>query len=246
MAAPPQTSTRPGRSMRFPRRFDNHLPTARALAHIPSKENENSLQAVADEISHPSSLGDPSPATTSVDENCGSRVACDKSPLDGSAPVMTNADRFGVHCVFDRRPLYDPLQSRYWDVHSLEPTDPSSDCRPGASPNQSPPHPDMQTTPYYHPFSNPSAAAMMVAYHLGNHVQPAQRVTQFARILGSMGSDLNPLDLSDFDGFLEQKKLDTYLATAPENAFRCEDGCLESSDRIRPPLIDWDRFYVNS
>jgi len=97
---------------------------------------------------------------------------------------------------------------------------------------------DTQNTPYYHPFSNPSAAAMMVAHHSGTSVQSVQKTTQIAHILGSLGSDLNALDLGNFNATLEHKKLDAYLANVPasEDIFHREDGWMESSVRIRMPL----------
>jgi hypothetical protein len=85
----------------------------------------------------------------------------------------------------------------------------------------------MQTMPYYHPFSNPSAAAVMVAFHSGTPMLSEQRITQIAHILGSLGSDLNPVDLANFDAALEQKKLDAYLANASKTAFRHKDGWIE-------------------
>lgn len=97
---------------------------------------------------------------------------------------------------------------------------------------------DIQNTPYYHPFSNPSAAAMMVAHHSGTSVQSVQKTTQIAHILGSLGSDLNALDLGNFNATLEHKKLDAYLASVPagEDIFHREDGWTESSVWIRMPL----------
>jgi Plavaka transposase len=223
VAAPPQTSTRSGRSVRFPRRFDDYLPVMRtALAHIPSKEslNRNPPQAIGTDLDPTDPLDVPSPGTT------GPHMACDDS-LDDSAPVTTtDADCFGVFRVYGRKPLFDPLPS-------LEPTDSRSDCRPGTAPNQGPAH---QIEPYYHPFSNPSAAAMMVAHHSGTSVQSLQQTTQNARILGSLGSDLNPIDLINFDATRENKKLDAYLAGTSESTFRREDGWVESSVRIRMPL----------
>jgi hypothetical protein len=77
---------------------------------------------------------------------------------------------------------------------------------------------------------------MMVAHHSGTPMLSVQKTTEIARILGSLGSDLNPVDLSNFDAALEHKKLDAYLASAPEGVFHHEDGWLESSVRIRLPL----------
>jgi hypothetical protein len=94
----------------------------------------------------------------------------------------------------------------------------------------------VEATPYYHPFSNPSAAAMMVAHHSGTVVKSAQQTTEMAHILGSLGSDLDPLDLSNFNAALENKKLDAYLDEVPANTFCREDGWLDSSVRIRLPL----------
>jgi hypothetical protein len=57
-----------------------------------------------------------------------------------------------------------------------------------------------------------------------------------AHILGSLGSDLCPSELSNFSAALENKKLDDYLASSAESTFHHEDGWLESSVRIRLPL----------
>jgi hypothetical protein len=95
----------------------------------------------------------------------------------------------------------------------------------------------MQTTaPYYHPFSNPSAAAMMAAHYSGTPLQSAQKTTLIAHNLGCLGSDLNPSDLCNFDIARETKRLDSYLASASETAFHREYGWIQSSVRIRLPL----------
>jgi hypothetical protein len=92
------------------------------------------------------------------------------------------------------------------------------------------------TAPYYHPFSNPSAAAMMVAHYLGGPTQSLQQTTQIARILAGLGSDLSASDLGNFNPAVENRKLDAYLTSASESAFQSEDGWLESSVKIRLPL----------
>ena len=178
-------------------------------------------------------LGDPGPSpTSSMDENSGSHMACDdgsqaRTPPDDSAPITTTADRFGIYRVYTRKPTYDPSDCGI------------SDSQPGTCRNQglAPPRPEAQaSTPYYHPFSNPTAAAMMVAHHLGGPVQSEQKTDQIARILASLGSELNHLDLSNFKTAVEHKKLDAYLANAPESMFHREDGWQESSVKIRLPL----------
>lgn len=81
---------------------------------------------------------------------------------------------------------------------------------------------------------------MMVAHHSGTHLQFAQQIALTARILGSLGSDLNILDLGNFDAALENRKLDAYLASAPESVF---------PPSIAPPADDndedWESYYVN-
>jgi Plavaka transposase len=245
VAPPPQTSTRSGRSVRFPRRFDDFLPGMRtaALAHIPSKDNQNPPQVIESEdpMSHPASQADSNPAT-GADGESQSHVASDESPAPINAPetLTTNLDSFGVYRVYSRKPLHDPLQCNgsniNYDTHTPDPAETRSDCQMRTAPNQGPPHPEKQIKPYFHPFSNLSAAAMMVAHHLGTPLQSLQQTTQNARILGSLGSDLNPLDLINFDAARENKKLDAYLASTSESTFRREDGWVESSVRIRMPL----------
>jgi Plavaka transposase len=221
--------------VRFPQQFDDYLPTTRtALAHIPSKERRNPPQVIVDPISHPHSMDISSPAITGIDENHMTCDDADESPLDDSAPETNNADCFGIYRMYARKPLRDPLQRT--DPNMPCDTLPSSECRPAIVPNQGPPHLDLETMPYYHPFSNPSAAAMMVAHHSGALVQSLQQTTQIAHILGSLGSDLSPLDLSNFDATVENRKIDAYLTSTPENVFQREDGWLESSVQIRLPL----------
>jgi hypothetical protein len=244
VAAPKQTSTRSGRGVRIPRRFDDYLPpwmqtATRALAHIPSEEYRR--QAIVDPMAQSDALGIPSPAT-GIEEDPRSQATGDKSPLDHSESLTTNAS---VCRVYARKPLQDPLRpnTRRSDAHALDPAESSSDFRPRTAPNQGSFHSDIQTSgtaPYYHPFSNPSAAVMMVAYHSGTRLQFAQQITLIARLLGSLGSDLNTLDLGNFDAALEDKKLYAYLASAPKSVFppsiaRPADG----NDEY------WESFYVN-
>lgn len=175
-------------------------------------------------MSYPASLGDRGPATGTGTRE--SSTARDEYPHDNSAPIETDADSFGIYRVYSRKPIYHPIPCHDVPGHQL-----------GKSLNHGSFHTDIQTTaPYYHPFSNPSAAAMMAAHHSGTPLQSAQKTALIAHILGSLGSDLNALDLSNFDIAQEHRKLDAHLACMPENAFHREDGWLESSVRIRLPL----------
>jgi hypothetical protein len=90
--------------------------------------------------------------------------------------------------------------------------------------------------PYYYPFSNPTAAAMMVTHHLGTPIQSAEKTTAIAHTLACLGSDLSILDLGNFDTAVENRKLDAHLASMSDSMFHREDGWLESSVRIRLPL----------
>jgi hypothetical protein len=223
---PPQTSTRSGRTVRFPRRFDDYLPGMRteALAHIPSKEtfNRNPPQSISDQLD---ALGMPSP-TAGVEETSGSQATSTRndseSPLDDLEGLRTDTDCFGVYRVYARKPLYSLSQFSSPDTHHVT--------------QSGPPDLDTLTTPYYHPFSNPSAAAMMVIHHLGSSTLSLQRTSDIAHILGGLGSDLSLLDLTNFNAAVENRKLDAYLTSAPENMFQREDGWQESSVRIRLPL----------
>ncbi len=234
---PPPTgnSTRSGRTVRFPRRFDDYLPAVRtALAHIPSKENQNPPQASEDPISHPESFGNHGLAT-GVQTGSASHTPNDGSLREDLAPITTDIDNFGVYRVYARTPICDPLQCS--DARPQAPGDFSSDSRQETACNRGPINPNMQATaPYYHPFSNPSAATMMAAHYSGTPLQSAQKTTLFAHILGSLGSDLDPSDLCNFNITRENKRLDSYLTSASETAFQSEDGWLESSVKIRLPL----------
>src|SRR5260370_19006814 len=94
----------------------------------------------------------------------------------------------------------------------------------------------MQATSYYCPFSSLLAMAMMVAHHLGGPVQSNDKTTKFMHTLGSLGFNLNPVDLCNFNATLENRKLDTYLTGMPDSTFPHKDGWLESSVQIRLPL----------
>lgn len=207
--------------MRFPRRFNDFLPVTRtALAHIPSKENRNAPRTTVESISQ---LG---PDLDSLGGESGSEATAssDDSSLDHSDSLVTsNTNCFGIYRIYTRKPVYDPLQN---SIHE----------RSAPLAGEGPPHSDMQTMPYYHPFSNPSAAAMMVAHHSGTPLQSIQKTTSIAHILGSLGEDLDPLDLCNFNATLENKKLDSYLTSASGTAFNHEDGWKESSVRFRLPL----------
>ncbi len=67
-------------------------------------------------------------------------------------------------------------------------------------------------------------------------MQSNDKTTKFTHTLGSLGFDLNPVDLCNFDATLENRKLNTYLAGALDSTFPHKDGWLESSVRIRLPL----------
>jgi hypothetical protein len=206
--------------------MDNFLPVMRtALAHIPSKEPS---RVIPDPVSHPISESLVSPRLPDAVEDTSAEsihVAADESHPNHIDSVTMNADRFGTYRVYARKPLAQgPVLVE------------DSDRQPASNLGSS--LTDVQTsgTPYYHPFSNPSAAAMMVAHHCGSVVQSVHHTTQLAHILGSLGSDLNPSDLGSFSAALENKKLDAVLASEAQNTFHLGDGWAESSVRIRLPL----------
>jgi hypothetical protein len=190
-----------------------------ALAHVPSKEKQSRPQTTAVLMSHPgaNSLGDPSLGT----DDSGSQTASDDSSLDQT--VTTDPDSFGIYRVYAWKPLREPSTlNTHCDAHT---EDSSLSSNHG-------PETGMQTTPYYYPFSNPSAAAIMVGHYSGGPVLSKDKMTKLARTLGSLGFDLDPVDLCNFDTALETRKLDTYLTSALESTLPREDGWLESSVRI--------------
>lgn len=214
-ADPPQTSTRSGRTVRFPQRFDDYLPVMRtALAHIPSKENRYPSQAQAGPDSE--SLGIVNPDIGIENSQAGSLATQARAGNEFDS-LTTNADRFGIYRVYARKPL-----------HNSEPLQSNSDHRPETAADLG--------FPYYHPFSNPAAAAMMVAYYSGAPVQSVNKTDQTALLLGSLWPDINPSDLCNFSAAVEKKRLNDYLTSASESSFQHEDGWLESSVRIRLPL----------
>jgi hypothetical protein len=217
---PPQTSTRSGRSVRFPGRYRDFLPVTRtALAHVPSKEKQPAPREVI--ISRPGS-----PAVSSL---AGSDEEVPPDDPGLLATITTTADCFGLYRVYARKPLQSNNANTRNDTTS-------SDSRPGRAPNQGSLAVESEDKPYYFPFSSPSAAAMMVTHHLGTSVQSVEKTTQIASILGSLGSDLDPLDLLNFSATVENRKLDDHLANAAESTFHREDGWLNTSVRIRLPL----------
>src|SRR5258708_10778736 len=80
VAPPPQTYTQSGRSVRFPRCFNNFLPEMRTAApvHIPSKDTVNPLQVIENPMSHPTSLENTNSAN-GIEEESRSHVASDES-----------------------------------------------------------------------------------------------------------------------------------------------------------------------
>jgi len=144
---------------------------------------------------------------------------------------MTDADNFGIYWVYAQMPIHEPSQQST-DTGSPNTnfdSQANNNCRPGTAPNQGSLHLD---TPYYHLFSNPLAAAMMLVLHSGISVQSLRQTTQITCILRGLGSDLNPLDLSNFDAAVKNRKLDAYLTNATEAVFHCKDGWQESLVRI--------------
>ena len=127
-----------------------------------------------DLMSHPnfSEVPTSSPAT-SIDNNPISHTAGDNSPFDeAQAPTLTtNTDIFGIYWVYAWKPIHKPLQQSStntgFDMQS------NTNSQLGTAPNQEPLHMDMQTTDmlYYHPFSSPLAAAVMLAHYSGVSVQ---------------------------------------------------------------------------
>jgi hypothetical protein len=223
---PPLTSTRSGRSVRFPGRYRDYLPMTRtALAHVPSKERPIPPPAVE------TSTADASDTSSPVATDLGSQL-----DDQGLGEITTDADCFGIYRVYARKPVYSPLPYDDVNVHTDSPS-PDGQLE-GPEPSSTflgPPHLE-QTGPYFHPFSNPSAAAVMVAHHSGSLTQSLGQTTRIAHILGSLGSDLDPDDLLAFDATLENRKLAAYLASPPDTMSPREDGWSKSSVRIRLPL----------
>ena len=140
---------------------------------------------------------------------------------------MTDSDHFGVYYVYPRKPLRDPSQTS--DPNALY--DDLSGSHSNI-PNQGPLHSNVQNLLYYHPFSNPSAAAMMALHHLGGPTLSCQQIICIAHTLGDLYSDLSDQDLRNFSATVETRRLDACIASTLENVFQHEDGWLESSVQI--------------
>ena len=108
---------------------------------------------------------------TGKEDHLGSQATGDESSAGHSESLTTDADCFGVYRVYARKPTQDPSQSSGPNTPRDVQSNPDADRCPGTVPAQGPLHLDAETTPYYRPFSNPSAAAMMVSHHLGGHMQ---------------------------------------------------------------------------
>jgi hypothetical protein len=197
-----------------------------ALAHIPSKENRNPPQAIVEPMSQPGALGISSP-TAGIEEDSCSQDTSNDSPIDHSVSLTTNADSFDVYRVYARKPVHYLSQCSNPDPHCDNQSS-SSDSRPGTAPNQGPPHLDMQTKPYYHPFSNPSAAAMMVIHHLGTSTRSIQQTNEMANIMVGLDTDFSLSNLGKFNAAVEYRQLDAYLSSMSGSTFQHEDGWLES------------------
>ena len=237
--APPQTSTRSGRSVRFPGRYRDYLPATRTpLAHIPSKENRIPPQTIESSNNDFDALDvSVTLPTPDVNENMGSPLASGGSVVNGLALEATGPDCFGVYRVYSRKPLpalRDPLQN---DNQNMPSDASGSELTPETvSMIQGPLRSEIETMPYFHPFSSPSAAALMLAHHSGAPTQSLGQTTQLAHILGSLGSDLNHIDLLNFDAARENRRIDDYIASTSDNIFQREDGWQESTVQIRLPF----------
>ena len=204
--------------------------------HIPSKEIRNPPRAVVEPSSN-DGLDSQDVATLGARvevEDSESQTTGDESSPAHSDSLTTHTDHFGVYRVYARKPLRVPLQSS--DPPDLYPLCDDLSSSHSQVPNQGPLRSSTQPVPYYLPFSNPSAAAMMVIHHLGGPTQSRQQSTHISSILGDLYSDLSDLDLRNFNTTTETRRLDAYIAGASESAFQHEDGWTESSVRIRLPL----------
>ncbi|KAI0250793.1 hypothetical protein BJV78DRAFT_1353455 [Lactifluus subvellereus] len=105
------TPRRSGRSVRFPRRFDDHLPATRTpLAHVPSKETRGLPWEAVGAVSHPGTGDAPSPSA-GIGPAAGCDADRDGSPAAPSISVETDSHHFGISRVFPQEPLRDPQET---------------------------------------------------------------------------------------------------------------------------------------
>src|SRR5882762_341639 len=169
----------------------------RALAHIPSKENLQ--QAIAEDLTtHQDSLSVPSPFT-GIEDDSGSQGLAG----DDSGSLTTNPDAFGTYRVYAQEPITFP--SEPGTLNTICDMESTSSYRPaGVILNQGALRTETEIRPYFHPFSNPSAAAMMVGHHSGtSSIFSVHQTNRIAHLLGRLGSDINPMDLNNFDATRE-------------------------------------------
>ena len=126
--------------------------------------------------------------STATALDTSSPVAIDlESQLDDQT-TTSDPKCFGIYWVYAQKPVYAPLLYDNLNMGSHSPI--LNDTPETLSVIQSFPHLDEPTEPYFHPFSNPLAAVMMIAHHSGALTQSLGQTTRIAHILESLGSDL--------------------------------------------------------
>ncbi|KAI0258587.1 hypothetical protein BC834DRAFT_1045792 [Gloeopeniophorella convolvens] len=220
---PPPPTTRSGRTPRFPARFDDFLPNARTpLAHIPT------VAPRAD----PRNIPPPAPSSPApIDEDLHE----EQVPEAPRTSVSTAIDDFGLFRMYPQQPLVIPEQ----DISSRTLYNAP---RPPKVLNEA-------NFPYYYPFSNPAAAATMVSHHSGSHVKSARETQRHARLLGSLGVDLDPADLDNFVYDRKTALLKDHIARP--KVFLAEDGWHTAAaefpvpaDGVKAPESNTPRFSV--
>ena len=212
---PQLPTSRSGRTIRFPRHYEDFLPTIPTpLAHIPSAHHAN---VPADPID--ASVTPPAASELDTDE-----------PLQQSGPYETDPNAMGVFRRYPTLPTLDPertttlrtlCEGSAFDTNPVSLSDsvlPTIDLMDGADP--------------WAPFSNYSSALMMSWHYSGSTTKTLADINHLAFSL--CDSNFRPTEFDDFSSEKENERIDSFIKES-STTFQKQHSWHQSSVKFRLP-----------
>ncbi|KAI0316147.1 hypothetical protein OF83DRAFT_1128468 [Amylostereum chailletii] len=223
--APEFVSAHSGRSVRFPARFADFLPSSKTpLGHIPKQ-----IQRPPESSLHEDQM--PSP-----DIHSPEREPTPPAPTS----VQTEPNAFGLFRVYPQPPTLDPAESECLSDLCDSPTlridaPPTTDKQSPAAPPSTAPDP-RDGSPFYAPFSSATAATVMVCGGTESGQKSGAQMQRLSRMLGKCEDDPEALqtNLAHMSISAERARMDAHLAN-PDTPLEERDGWKRSSVKIRLP-----------
>ena len=226
-------SARSGRSVRFPRRFDDFVPgTATALAHMPPSSRQQRGRLEREEaLAQLPPLPERSPS---------------RPPVDLAIPIVhrpyeTAPDIFHVFRKYLDQPSFFPEHHQTIDSVCDAPTllDPLNPLAPPILFDQPLPmthdsYIKHKNLPIWAPFSTPTAALLMGWLYSGSNSKTPNELNRITALPSHPLYQHNDAIPGQFNANSEQNLLDKFL-TDCANPFRSADGWTDSSVRIHLP-----------